>query len=118
MGEYEPLVGKTFRGTYLGKRNFGSETDWDVIEVTRMPSEMQETLQNIRDTVEGRVWKGFTGPPEYKKYWLFAVVTVGMCTSRNEYTFKITEVVPYSGEWRRRADYTDHCGFCIQLSVV
>lgn len=117
---YRLLVGTTFCGKYLETKRLGSNTEWDVIEVTDMPSAMEETLQNIKEELEGRVWKGFTGPPKYPKYWLFAVVTTGTCTPQNEYRFTITHVQPFGSaeEWRLTAAYTDRCGFCIKLSVL
>ena len=98
---YEELLGKDFSGTYQGSFN-KYDKEWEKIQVD--PDDpIMETLDKVKDQVQDKVWKGFTGTedgPWYTDYCLYVEVVGSPQKERfrisNAKPFPVTEVKKYS----------------------
>ncbi len=109
---YESLKQKTFTGCYKGKWNEHGE-EWYMIDVDNGSTDLIQILETIHPIANGRVWKGFTGPADprkYKKYRFFAKTT--NISSPGHY--KITDVETF--KIPNNPAYTDKYGVIITMS--
>lgn len=101
--KYQPLVGMTFQGKYLGEL-FMPQTGnpRDIISVGQ-GDPFAATLSGVSAAVLGaygqRVWRGITGPeqsPNYSDYWLWVEPGFnGVLEMGYPYSFQITECTPF-----------------------
>ena len=87
---YKELLRKDFSGTYQGLFDKHGK-EWVKIQVD--PDDpIMETLDKVKDQVQGKVWKGFTGADDgYTDYCLYVEV-IG---SPNQERFRIVNVKPF-----------------------
>ena len=62
---YGSAVEVSFLGEVVGKQTMDKK-EWTVIEIDGVFFEQK--LKNIYSVGDGKVWKGFTGPPTYTNY--------------------------------------------------
>ena len=109
LGElYEQAVDKTFNGEVVDRHNIRGGKVWTVIEITRISSSLERILEKIHQKAEGKVWKGFTGPPDgYNDYriWVDLKVEEGVNAK--------FRVVDYKGPFDvDDPSYSRHKGYC------
>ena len=104
---YRSAIGKTFHGEVVDLHNIRGDKVWTVIEITQASSGLEPILTQIRASSEGKIWKGFTGPPEFPHYRLWVEPLVNIGTTG---TFK---VIDYKGPFYvADRNYTQHEGYC------
>ena len=108
VGElYQSAVGKTFHGKVVDHHNIRNGKVWTVIEITSVGSSLERILEKIYDKGEGKVWKGFTGPPDFDNYRLWVEVKA------EEGTTKKFTVTKYKGPFRvDDLSYSRREGYC------
>ena len=98
---YQPLIGVTFAGTYLGNDSM-PQTGNDRYKIES--NSISDTLKSISNSVINNygktlVWKGITGPEDsllYTDYWLWVEPDVGQIPSEDHsYNFKIQRCTPF-----------------------
>ena len=109
LGElYESAAAKTFNGEVVDRHNIRGGKEWTVIEITGSSSSMEQILNKIHKKAEGKVWKGFTGPPDgYDDYRIWVDLKEEEGVSR-----KFT-VIGYKGPFRvDDPSYSRREGYC------
>ena len=103
---YKSAKGKTFYGEVVEPHQIHKK-EWTVIEITGGASNLKKILKNIHPLADGKVWKGFTGPPDYDNYRLWVELDIGEGVSKN---FTVTG---YKGPFRvADAKYSHRKGYC------
>lgn len=101
---YQPLIGVTFAGTYLGNYSM-PQTGNDRYKIES--NSISDTPKSISSSVINNygktlVWKGITGPEDsllYTDYWLWVEPDVGQILSEDySYNFKIEMYTPFHCE--------------------
>ena len=108
LGElYESAAGKTFYGEVVDHHNIRGGKVWTVIEISGGSSSLERILEKIHQKAEGKVWKGFTGPPDnYNDYRVWVELKEKGVSGK----FK---VVGYKGPFHvDDPSYSRHEGYC------
>lgn len=83
--------------------------------------DLDKKLEKAHKEWDGKVWKGFTGPPNYTKYWLFVFFDDDDdddIKKGDSKTFKICKIK----EWKvakdkiKKSEYTEGRGFDFTVS--
>lgn len=113
LGElYQSATGMTFDGEVVNHHNIRKTKVWTVIELTGGAQRLEKLLGKISQTAGERVWKGFTGPPDYDRYriWVELKADVGVCGS-----FTVTG---YKGPFRvDDPRYPQHNGYSFIVTL-
>ena len=109
LGElYESAAGKTFNGEVVDHHNIRNGKVWTVIEITGGSSSLKPILDKIHEKAEGKVWKGFTGPPDGYNYY-----RVWVDLKEEEGVTGEFRVIGYKGPFRvDDPSYSCHQGYC------
>ncbi len=108
---YRSLKHKVFKGRPQGQWNkYGKE--WEMIDVDKGSTDIIQILRAIHPIVNGRVWKGFTGPEDstyYTNYRFFAEKN-----ERLQLQYMITNVKEFN--FPANSKYPEGTGFKITIS--
>ena len=108
LGElYQAATSMKFYGEVVDHHNIHNTKVWTVIEITGGAYYLEQLLGKIYQRAGERVWKGFTGPPDYPNYriWVELGADVGEC---GNFT-----VIGYSGPFHvDDPSYPQHEGYC------
>ena len=112
MGDLDKLYGsangKTFSGEVVNHQTM-YDKEWTVIEIDGGGS-FKQILERIHHKGEGKVWKGFTGPPDYDSYRIWVELDADEGEARD------FRVVGYNGPFHvKDRNYSQHEGYCFKV---
>jgi hypothetical protein len=108
---YKQAEDKTFYGEVVDRHNIRGGKVWTVIEITGGSSSLEQILEKIHQKAEGRVWKGFTGPPDgFNEYRIWVNLREEEGVTRN------FRVVGYQGPFHvDDQSYSRREGYCFEV---
>lgn len=109
LGElYDSAKGKTFYGEVVDRHNIRGGKTWTVIEINDGSSSLERIFEKIHQKAEGKVWKGFTGPPDG-----FYDYRVWVELKEEEGITRKFKVIGYKGPFHvDDTSYSCHEGYC------
>ena len=109
---YDSAVGETFFGEVVRPHTINAKT-WTVIEIAGGAESFESILSQIYETWEGKIWKGFTGPPDYGNYRIWVEL------KEEEGVAREFRVSGRKGPFHvALPSYTGHKGYCFIVQQV